>query len=138
MAGTFCNQGLYLPCYFMMGDATNGKIPATMRLFTNDFSPDASSTFSSFTEMSGRSYAPKSLVGTTWSWSGAPPVGTYSVPAWSFGAGTPITIYGYFLTNTDSGSQNRAIIAERWATPFELGGGATTLTVTLSYTFTFA
>lgn len=80
----------------------------TLKLFTNNVTPDDTFTESSFTEASGGGYANKPLVGTSWSIAtnaNDEAEATYVAQTYTFtGALTGgATIYGWYLTETTSG-----------------------------------
>jgi hypothetical protein len=132
MAGLFVDDGLFWMAQQLVGDTTNGRAPTRLRLFVNDVTPNATFTIASLTEMSTRSYVAKTLAPTTdWTWvldgTNHWTVGTL-VKAWSFAAGTAITIYGWYYTDA---SNLRIMAAERFGTPYNLGTGAITWTLTI-------
>lgn len=78
-----------------------------LRLFVNNVSPDDAHTAASYTEMSTLGYAAKTLTKTSWTTvagsAGQPASSTYATQTWTFTAGTPVTVYGYYITDTTSG-----------------------------------
>jgi hypothetical protein len=99
---------------FMLGVATPGN--QEYRLFTNDYTPDDASVAASFTEMSTLGYALKELTKTSWvstaGASGQPCSNAYAEQTWTFTAGTPVTVYGYYVTDKTTG---KLLWAERFA-----------------------
>jgi len=77
----------------------------TLKLFVNDYAPVEGSIASNFTEMSTCGYVAKTLDRASWSTSSAGGVTTASYPqqTWTFTAGGPTTVYGYFIVETTSG-----------------------------------
>jgi hypothetical protein len=118
----------------MLKDALGLTTPAnlTLKLYTNNYTPVDASTASSFTEMTGQSYAAKTLSMGSWTESSVAGVATavYPVQTWTFSAGGPTTIYGYYVVGADG------IIrwAEKFAAPFiaEFSGDAIVLTPQLT------
>lgn len=78
-----------------------------LRLFTNNVSPADAHTAASYTEMSTLGYAAKTLIKTSWvtvaGADGAVATSTYAVQTWTFTSGTPVTVYGYYMTDTTTG-----------------------------------
>lgn len=76
----------------------------TLKLFSNNLTPDEATTTGSFTEVVGGGYAAKTLVVANWVITpGAPGVALYAVQAFNFTGVTnaPGTIYGYYVVDTD-------------------------------------
>lgn len=74
-----------------------------LHLYTNDYTPDETSTLSSFTEVSGFGYAPITMSPSDWTLvAGDPTVATAVEKMWSF-TGNPGGIYGYYVTGNTSG-----------------------------------
>lgn len=90
---------------FALGKATPGN--QKLRLYVNDVTPDDSSVAATFTEMSTLSYTEKALTKTSWTntagSSGQPATGVYAEQTWTFDAGTPVTVYGYYVVDTTTG-----------------------------------
>lgn len=78
-----------------------------LRLFVNNIAPADAHTAASYTEMSTLGYASKTLTKTSWTTvagaDGAVATSTYATQTWTFTAGTPVTVYGYYITDTTSG-----------------------------------
>jgi hypothetical protein len=76
----------------------------TLKLFVNNYTPVEGSIASNFTEMSTCGYAAKALTRASWSIASAAGVTTASYPqqTWTFTAGGPTTVYGYFIIETTS------------------------------------
>jgi hypothetical protein len=78
----------------------------SLRLYSNDVTPDESSSLSSFTQVSGGGYAAKSLLSASWTATpGDPTVLEYAEQEFLFTGTTtaPGTIYGYYLVDTVTG-----------------------------------
>jgi len=79
----------------------------TMRLYSNNATPDHASTASSFTEISGGGYTGKALTFANWTiTAGAPTQAIYnSAQTFTFTGATdaPGTIYGYYVTRNSDG-----------------------------------
>jgi hypothetical protein len=90
---------------FMLGVTVPGN--QILRLYVNNVTPDDASTAGTFTEMSTLGYASKTLTKTSWvtvaGSSGQPATSTYAQQTWTFTSGTPVTVYGYYITDTTSG-----------------------------------
>ena len=97
-----------------LGVSTPGN--QILRLFVNNVVPAIGDVAATYTEMSTLSYASKTLTKT--SWSVAPSSGiaaaTYAQQTWTFTAGTAVTIYGYYITDSTSGL---LLWSEAFATP---------------------
>lgn len=84
----------------------------TLHLFTNDLTPSAANTVTSYVEMSGLGYAAKPLSGEGWTANtlSGEAVGSHAQQTWTFGNGTPIAVYGYYVTD----SSGELLWAERF------------------------
>ena len=96
----------------------NKTAPQTLmlRLYSNDYTCVEGSTHTNFTEVSGGGYAAISLTPGTWNAAtlGDPTYITYPEQTFTFTSVPGIaTVYGYFLTQTSSGT---LVWAERFAT----------------------
>lgn len=80
--------------------------PLSLRLYSNNYTPIATSVAASFTEVAGGGYAAKALILAGWAFTAnAPSFGQYAIQAWNFTGATnaPGTIYGYFVTRDSDG-----------------------------------
>jgi hypothetical protein len=88
----------------------------TLKLYVNDYVPDDTSVAASFTEMSTCGYAAKTLTKTSWVVTaggvGAVASGAYAQQTFTFTAGGPTSVYGYFVIDVTSGL---LLWAERFA-----------------------
>ena len=107
----------------MLKDALSVDEGYTLKLYKNDYTPDQSSTGSSFTEADFTSYAAKTLTRTGW---GAATTisnkasATYSAQqSWTCGT-TGNTIYGYYIVAATSG---KVLWAERFSSARTLANG---------------
>jgi hypothetical protein len=87
---------------------TNVLTPALhLRLFSNNVTPDQTSTAASFTEVTGGGYAAVPLTFANWGIvSGDPSLATYNANQFfdfTGPTGGPGTIYGYFVTRDSDG-----------------------------------
>lgn len=98
---------------FMLGVTTPGN--QILKLFVNNYTPIDATLASDLTEMSTLGYAAKALTKTAWvntaGATGAVNNGAYATQTWTFTAGTAVTVYGYFVTDTTTGLL-------LWAEPF--------------------
>jgi len=90
----------------------------TLRLFVNDKTPAESDTLASYTEMSTNGYAAKSLARANWTATTSGGVTTISYPTqtFTFTAGPATTVYGYYITINDGGTE-KLLWAERFPYP---------------------
>lgn len=97
---------------FMLGVATPGN--QVLRLFVNDVTPSDGDTHASYTEMSTLGYAPMPLTKTSWTVAQASgkAEASYAMQTFTFTAGTPVTVYGYYVTDVTTGT---LLWAERFA-----------------------
>lgn len=90
---------------FMLGVTTPGN--QILKLFVNNVTPDDTFVAASLTEMSTLGYAAKTLTKTSWvtvaGATGQPATSTYAQQTWTFTSGTPVTVYGYYYTDTTTG-----------------------------------
>jgi len=86
----------------------------TLKLYVNDKTPAEGDTAASYTEMSTCGYAAKTLTAGSWSISSAGGITTasYAQQIWTFTAGGPTRVYGYFIVDTLDGT---IVWAERFA-----------------------
>lgn len=97
-----------------------------LRLFQNDYLIDAETVEGDFTEATFTGYTEKMLTRTNWT---APAivdgkaVTTYTSTSqtWTVGAGTPNTIYGYYVVDDDSGE---VVWGENFPAPLAMVEGA--------------
>lgn len=78
----------------------------TIRLYSNNYTPGATSLTANFTEVAGGGYANKPLTFAGWSIvAGAPSAASYAAQTWNFTGATnaPGTIYGYYVTRDSDG-----------------------------------
>ena len=100
-----------------------------MKLYSNDYSPSASSTVAAFVEVVGGGYAQKLLTYANWSFtSGDPTQANYNATQiWTFTGppNAPGTIYGWYAIRV---SDNKLMWAERFPSgvlPFNPVAGST-------------
>ena len=79
----------------------------TMRIYGNNFTPNATSIAANFTEIAGGGYLAKPLIFANWSIvAGDPSQATYAtIQKWTFTGpiNAPGTIYGYYVTRNSDG-----------------------------------
>ena len=70
-------------------------------LYTNDKTPGEADVLGDYTEMGAvQNYASKTLTGSSWTVTpGAPSEAAYAQQTWTFTAGGPTSVYGYFVKN---------------------------------------
>lgn len=105
-----------------------------VKLYTNNHAPAEGDTEANFTEMGAtQSYAYVDLVAGTWVVNGsAPALAAYPQITWTFTAGGPTSIYGYFVIQQTSG---KALWAELFAGgPFVVQNAGDQVKVTLQIT----
>lgn len=92
-------------CDFMLGVTVPGN--QILKLYVNNVTPADTHVAADFTEMSTLGYAAKTLTKTSWvtsaGASGAVASAAYAQQTWTFTAGTAVTVYGYFYTDTTTG-----------------------------------
>lgn len=89
---------------FLLGAIVPGN--QLYKLYTNNVvSTDDTLVAAGFTEMSTLGYAAKSITKTSWvvAQNALVGTGTYAQQTWTFTAGTPVTVYGYFVIDATSG-----------------------------------
>lgn len=133
MALVVCNQGENL-----IGKAAVGKTAAAtpwrLKLYSNNITPAAADTESTYTEVSGGGYAEISLTAANWSSvTGAPTVFSYPAQTFMFtGTFAPITVYGYYVVD----SSGKLLFAERLpGAPFTATNSGDSVEVTPQITF---
>lgn len=109
----------------ILNEILNGRTNLKLKLYSNNVTPDASVTNSSFTEVAGGGYAAITLVFANWTITGG--VASYPLQTFTFTGPTnsPGTIYGYYIVDTDDVS---FIWAQRFPDailPFEPVDGST-------------
>lgn len=88
---------------FALGYATPGN--QTLKLFTNNITPSDTDVAASYTVMSGQGYADITLTKSSWSVTSSAGVGTavYGQQTWTFTAGGPTIVYGYYIVDSTTG-----------------------------------
>lgn len=90
---------------FMLGVTTPGN--QILKLYVNNYTLVDGTVAADLTEMSTLGYASKTLTKTSWvttaGSAGQPATSAYAQQTWTFTAGTPVTVYGYFVTDTTTG-----------------------------------
>ncbi len=108
----------------------------TLKLYSNNITPDKSQTAASFTECSGNGYAAISLAGADWTvtqgtGAGATPTSAACAQK-TFTLSGALTAYGYYLVGATSG---KCYFAELFSGgPFVLPAGGGTIKVTPNVT----
>jgi hypothetical protein len=83
-----------------------------LKLYTNDKTPALGDLAADYTEMVGLGYAAKTLTVGNWSYIlGAPTKAIYPQQIWTFQAGGPIKVYGYYVVQASDG---KLLWAERF------------------------
>lgn len=84
-----------------------------IRLYVNDYTPDNTSTSSSFTEMSTHGYAQKELLTGDWTITNTASGSTAQnlAQTWTFTEESQVSVYGYYLVDSVSGD---LVYAERF------------------------
>jgi hypothetical protein len=102
-----------------------------LRLFSNNYTPDANATTASVTEVAASGYAAVTLTSATWTVATSSGVATASYPEITFTFSTSATVYGYYVTDTSS---NLLWLERFTAAPFQLpaSGGQILITSTIS------
>lgn len=113
----FTNDGLdYLNRYVL---GLNPGFDMRLRLYTNNYIPTVLSVLVNFVECTAVGYGPVAFVSTNWSGATVGGVCTYNYPqetfAFSAYSGSPVTVYGYFVTYDLPGI---VVFAEASAVPF--------------------
>lgn len=105
-----------------------------LKLFTNDIIPGNDDTASSYTEMVGMGYTEKTLAAASWTFAHLSLVAeaTHLPQVWTFTAGGPVTIYGYYVVGATDGLLRWA---ERFTPAFSAEIAGDKLTVTPKMTF---
>lgn len=100
--------------------------PLSVRLYSNDYTPDAASVLASFTEAGWLGYFRETIQRATW---GAPAIvagrasSTYgTVFEWTNNSGASVTVYGYYIVNPATAVVQ---IAERFGVTRVLAPGET-------------
>jgi hypothetical protein len=106
------------------------NVDYSLRLFTNNVTPDPNSILMNFTEVSGLLYSAKLLPSSSFTVSieGHSVLVKIANQTWTFGTGTPATIYGHYLTYTD-GTTTYLMAAEKFNDPVTVGIVGDTLIV---------
>jgi hypothetical protein len=91
---------------FMLGVTVPGN--QILRLYTNAPALADADVAATRTEMAAvLGYVAKTLTKTSWVTSpgaaGQPATSVYAAQTWTFTAGTPVTVYGYFITDATTG-----------------------------------
>jgi hypothetical protein len=108
----------------------------TLKLYSNNITPDKSQTAASFTECSGSGYASIALTPASWTVTAGTGAGTTATsaayPQQTFTLTGALTAYGYFLVGATSG---KCYFAELFSgAPYVIPAGGGTVKVTLNVT----
>ena len=131
MSLVVCNAGeLLLLEWALKSSSTPENL--TLKLYTNDYTPVATSTAGNFTEATFTGYAAKTLTRGSWvapSTNGSGEAeATYAAQDWE--AESAQTVYGYYVVGATSGT---LVWAQRFATARSVADGDT-LTITPKFT----
>ena len=130
MAFVFTNDGIdWAARTFLNLEAPNDL---TIRLYDNDYTPDATSEAADFDETALAGYSNITIDPNDWAGSAIGGVASYVLPTQTFtfsayAGGT--TIYGYFITIPGV----FAVLAERFATPYPVPAAGGELTLDITY-----
>lgn len=88
---------------FLLGFSTPGN--QLLKLYTNNATLSDTTVAGDLTEMSSLGYAAKTLNKGSWSVASSSNVGTatYAQQTWTFSAGSAVTVYGYYVTDSTTG-----------------------------------
>jgi hypothetical protein len=122
-------------CEFLLGKTTPGN--QVLRLYVNNVAPGDSDVAATYTEMSTLGYAAQTLTKSSWTIAQNAGVaeGSYAQQAWTFTAGSAVTVYGYFVTDATSGL---LLWAERFASAVTVQNSGDQIKVTPKFTFSRA
>lgn len=117
----------------LLKDSTIGA--QTIKLYTNNVTPDENSTASSFTELSLFRYTPitMSRLGWTITQESGVTIATQTAQVFSFEGEVPITVYGYYIVDALSGV---LLGAEKFAIPQIISNVHDEITVVPTFTLT--
>lgn len=119
---------------FMIGAAVPGN--QKLKLFVNNYTPVDASVLGDMTEMSTLGYADKTLTKTSWvstiGASGNPATSAYAQQTFTFTAGTPVTVYGYMVTDVTTGL---LLWAEMFSTSKVIQNTGDQILITPTFTF---
>ncbi len=123
----------------LLKDMLGVTVPAnlTLKLFTNNITPSASDVVATYTEFTAiMGYVAKTLTKTSFTEADVSGTATaaYAAQTWTFTAGGPVTVYGYYVVGAD------ALLrwAELFATPLTVTNAGDAITVTPQLTFVSA
>lgn len=106
----------------------------TLRLYTDNTTPGETDTEAAgYTEFGATmSYVAVALTPSSWVFTpGAPSLAAYPMVTWTFSAGGPVSVYGYFVTRVDG----KLVWAERFASPpFIVSNTGDKIDITLNIT----
>lgn len=105
------------------------SVDTTLRLFTNNYTPDDSTTEASVTEMSGYGYSAIALSSASWSYQTAtsPAEASYAQQTFTLTSG-PVDAYGYYVTQD---SDDKLLWAEKFTDgPYSIPAAGGTVRVT--------
>ena len=106
-----------------------GSEDQTLKLYSNDVDPEASTTASQFTEVTGGGYDVKTL--GSGDWSVAAGVATTTPQTWQF-TGAAGEVYGYYLVGATSGNLLAAEKFENGPYTVAVSGDKITVSITIS------
>lgn len=132
MAFAACNEGDNQMLSILLNKASVENL--TLKLFTNNITPDKSQTASSFTECAAAGYTSITLTPSSWTVTQGTGAGTTpttaAYPQQTFTLTASATIYGYYLVGATSG---KCYFAEKFSDgPYSIPAGGGTVKVTLN------
>lgn len=102
-----------------------------LHLYTNNVTPGATDTVSTYTEEDDASYAEVTLSGGSWTIETSGGEGTATYPQVAISIATTTTIYGYYVTNS---AGTTLLWAERFSSPSTYGVDGGTVNVNPKFT----
>ncbi len=104
---------------FMLNKSASANLK--LHLYTNNYTPAASSTLASFTECADSGYTAVSLTGSTWSIADDGSGTSHaSYPQQTFTFNGAVTLYGYYVTDTGT---NKVCWAEKFSSSLTFAAG---------------
>lgn len=117
---------------FLLGMAapTNQEL----RLYVNDKTPADGDVAGDYTQMSTLGYAAKTLTMASWvvAQNGGVAEGVYAQQTWTFTAGTPVPVYGYYVVDSGTGT---LLWAERFVASKTVQNDGDQIKITPKFTF---
>jgi hypothetical protein len=110
----------------------NHTVPSNVQLhlYKNNLTPDESDILTNYTESAAAGYSAVALVGSSWTFATVSGTSSATYPRQTFTYTTSEAVYGYYMTNRDTGGSQQIIWSERFnGAPYQIPTGGGTIDI---------